>query len=266
MPLARRELLLGSLAFPALSAQKKTPGPAPNILLIVAEDLGAWMLGCYGNKEIYTPNIDLLARGGARFANTFVCTPASSPSRATLFTGRLPSQHGIHDFLTPEPVQNPPQGQAAPPPSFQNEIMISDVLTAAGYQCGYVGKWHMGADLTPQHHFSYWHTAPDSVDAKAGEFLDQQSPDKPFFLTVSYFNQQDGLPPRYQEMYAKSTFEVMGRDPAAPTALRGREMMRDTVANLRKFAAGVTALDDRIPLLLNKLRDRKLRDNTLVVC
>jgi len=66
-------------------------------------------------------------------------------------------------------------------------------------------------------------------------------------------------------MYAKSTFEGMGRDPVAPNALRGKEMMRDTVGALRKFAAGVTALDDRIPLLLNKLRDRKLRDNTLVV-
>jgi choline-sulfatase len=265
MPLARRELLLGSLAFPTLSAQKKTPDPAPNILLIVAEDLGSWMLSCYGNKEIHTPNIDLLARGGARFANNFVCTPASSPSRATLLTGRLPSQHGIQDFLSPEPVENPPQGQAAPPASFQNEIMISDVLAAAGYQCGYVGKWHMGADSTPQHHFNFWHTAPDSIDAKAGEFLDQQSPDKPFFLTVGYFNQQDGLPPRFHEMYAKSTFEGMGRDPVAPNALRGKEMMRDTLGALRKFAAGVSALDDRLPLLLNKLRDRKLRDNTLVV-
>src|SRR5258706_2222121 len=128
MSLARRELLLGSLALSSLSAQKKPPVTPPNILVILVEDLGSWMLGCYGNKEIQTPNIDLLARGGVRFANTFVCTPASSPSRATLFTGRLPSQHGIQDFLTPEPVENPPQGQAAPPPSFQNEIMISDVL------------------------------------------------------------------------------------------------------------------------------------------
>ena len=265
MTLARRELLFGSLAFPALSAQKKTTGPAPNILLIVAEDLGSWMLGCYGNKEIHTPNIDLLARGGARFANHFVCTPSSSPSRATLFTGRLPSQHGIQDFLTPEPVENPPQGQAAPQPSFQNEIMISDVLAAQGYNCGYVGKWHMGNDSTPQHHFNFWHTAPDQVDSKAGEFLGQQSPDKPFFLTVSYFNQQEGLPERYYERYARSTFEGMGRDPVAPNALRGKEMMRDTVGNLRKFAAGLTAFDDRIPLLLNQLRDRKLRDNTLIV-
>src|SRR5438128_5867175 len=157
MPLARRELLLGSLAFPALSAQKKTPGPAPNVVLIIAEDLGSWMLGCYGNKEIHTPNIDLLARGGARFANTFVCTPASSPSRATLFTGRLPSQHGIQDFLAPEPVENPPQGQAAPPPSFQNEIMISEVLAAAAYQCAKFARWHWRSDSRHHTRFTIRH-------------------------------------------------------------------------------------------------------------
>jgi arylsulfatase A-like enzyme len=265
MSVTRREILLTSLTVSALSAQKKAAAPPPNILLILAEDLGSWMLGCYGNKEIHTPNIDLLARGGARFANTFVCTPSSSPSRATLFTGRLPSQHGIQDFLTGEPVENPPQGQAAPPPSFQNEVLISDVLASQGYNCGYVGKWHLGNDSTPQHHCNFWHTAPGPLDAKAKEFLDQQNPDKPFFLTVSYFNQFDGLPARYAEMYAQSTFEGMGRDPIAPTALRGKEMMRDTVGSLRKFAAGVTALDDRIPLLLNTLQERKVRENTLVV-
>ena len=119
MSLARREFLLGSLAFPGLSAQKKAPGAAPNVLLIVAGDIGSWMLGCYGNKDIRTPNIDLLARAGTRFANYFVYTPASSPSRATLFTGRLPNQHGIEDSLAP---------QASPPPSFSNEIDRKSVV------------------------------------------------------------------------------------------------------------------------------------------
>src|SRR6266851_1701760 len=114
MPLARREFLLASLAFPALSAQKKPAAAPPNIILIIAGDLGSWMLGCYGNKEIRTPNIDLLARAGTRFANAFVCSPSPSPSRATLFTGRLPSQHGLQDPLAPG---------AAPPASFQNETM-----------------------------------------------------------------------------------------------------------------------------------------------
>jgi arylsulfatase A-like enzyme len=256
MPLARRELLFGSLVSSALFAQKKTPAAAPNILLIVAENLGSWMLGCDGNKDIRTPNIDLLARGGTRFANNFVFTPASSPSRATLFTGRLPSQHGIQDSLAPD---------AAPPPSFQNEVTISDVLAGQGYNCGYVGKWDLGAEPAPQHHYRFWHTAPD-MHAKAAEFLDQQSPEKPFFLTVGYFNSLDEVRlAKYVEMYAKSTFEGMGREPAAANALRDKERLLDILGNIRKFAAGVTAMDDQIPPLLAKLQERKLRDNTLIV-
>src|SRR5262245_28350375 len=100
MNLGRRHFLFGSLTTP-LAAQRRSPEPErPNVLLILADDLAAWMLGCYGNKEIRTPNIDLLARGGTRFQNNFVCTPICSASRATLFTGRVPRQHGIHDFLT----------------------------------------------------------------------------------------------------------------------------------------------------------------------
>ena len=105
----------------------------PNILVILADDLAAWMLGCYGNQEIKTPNIDNLARGGLRFNNAFCASPICSPSRATFFTGRLPSQHGIHDFLTAKPIESPAQGQAEPPASFKNEVMISDVLAQSGY-------------------------------------------------------------------------------------------------------------------------------------
>src|SRR5213075_692753 len=99
MSLTRRSLF-AALPATALLAQRKksadaTPSSRPNILLILADDLPAWALGCHGNKEIKTPNIDLLARGGTRFLNSFVCTPICSPSRATLFTGRLPRQHGI---------------------------------------------------------------------------------------------------------------------------------------------------------------------------
>src|SRR5712691_856561 len=152
----RRYFLSGCLAAPILAQKKRTE--RPNILLILSDDLAAWMLGCYGNQEIRTPNIDRLAQSGTRFANNFVCTPICSPSRATLFTGRVPRQHGIHDFLTPQPAVNPLQGQAAPPPSFESEIMISDILAGQGYECGDVGKWHMGDDQKPQHQNRFWYT------------------------------------------------------------------------------------------------------------
>jgi arylsulfatase A-like enzyme len=290
VPLSRRSFLAPAVA-PALLAQKKAAPNRPNILLILADDLAAWMLGCYGNQEIKTPHIDTLARTGARFLNNFVCTPICSASRATLFTGRTPRQHGIHDFLTAKPIETPPQGQAAPPDSFRNEIMISDVLAQAGYNCGYVGKWHMGADATPGHGFKSTYTMgtgrfqdpvmyrngqkveekgylTELLTADACRFLDEQKPGSPFFLVASYLNPHlpyDGHPQKYYDLYAKTPFTTTGWEPAARNALREKELLNDIVGNLRKCAASTTALDDQIPVLRRKLQERGLLDNTLIV-
>src|SRR3954452_5498619 len=124
----RRAFLGASASAGLYGATKKATTARPNVLLILADDLAAWMTGCYGNKEIRTPNIDQLARGGMRVNNSFVCTPICSASRATLFTGRVPRQTGIYDFLTDQPIANPPQGQKPAPESFSKEVMISDLL------------------------------------------------------------------------------------------------------------------------------------------
>jgi choline-sulfatase len=292
VPLSRRHFLYSSVA-PALAAKKDPPAPRPNIVLVVADDLAAWMLGCYGNKEIKTPNIDLLARGGVRMLNNFVVTPVCSASRATLFTGRTPRQHGIHDFLTPQPIEQPPQGQLAPPASFSNEVMISDARAGAGYRCGSAGKWHMGGDEKPGHGYEFTYTMgggssryqdpamylngervqekgylADLITGKACEFIDRQSKEKPFFLTVSHFNPHvpySGHPAKYYDMYAKTDFSTIGWEPAAANALREKDMLKDAVGNIRKCAASVTALDDQLPPLIAKLKQRGLWENTLIV-
>jgi len=266
----RRHFLSGALAAPVFG-QKKRPPERPNILLIVADDLGDWMLGCYGNKEIRTPNIDQLAATGMRFLNCLCCTPASSAARATLFTGRLPHQTGIADFITAQPAGNPPRGQAAPPASFASEIMISDVLAGEGYQCGYVGEWRLGNDAQPQHGYKSWDiitAGAEPVTAKAGQFLDQQSSGKPFLLTVAYTNPHppfDSLAKKYLDMYAGVKFETFGYEPMAKNAAMDKEMFGDFLGNLRKTAASTTALDDQIPVLLDKLRRRSLLDGTIVI-
>lgn len=275
-------------------AQHNAGTASPNVLLIIADDLAAWMLGCYGNKEIRTPNIDNLARRGVRFQNAFVCTPICSPSRATLFTGRTPMQHGIHDFLTPSPVADPPQGQKDVPASFASEVMLTDLAAAKGYDVGYVGKWHMHQeDAKPGHGINWWYTMiggsrpyndpemslngevrtekgymPQLMTDKACEYLGKQSAGKPFFLTVSYLNPHtpyDGHPQKYYDMYAKTSFDTVGWEPPAPNALREKNLLADTVGNIRKCAAAVTALDDQIPALLNKLKEKGLYDNTVVL-
>ena len=69
----------------------------PNVVFILSDDQGAWALGCAGNSEIRTPNLDQLAANGTRFENFFCASPVCSPARASILTGRIPSQHGVHD-------------------------------------------------------------------------------------------------------------------------------------------------------------------------
>ena len=202
-------------------------------------------------------------------------------------------QHGIQDFLDSSPIANPPQGQFEPPPSFAQEVMLSDILAERGYRCGYAGLWEMGNDQAPQHHFSDWYSLPgastpyqnptmslngqkveekgnlgDLITTHARQFLDAQQPATPFLLVVSHRTAHppyDGIPQKYTDLYRNTSFDNAGWEPAAPNALRDKAMLTDTVGNLRKCAAAITALDDQLPPLLAKLQERGLRDNTLIV-
>jgi arylsulfatase A-like enzyme len=267
----RRHFLSGALAAPVFAQKKRAAPDRPGIVLILADDLAAWMLGCYGNKEIHTPNIDRLAQTGMRFMNSEICTPAASAARATLFTGRVPRQTGVIDFLTASPIANPPQGQAALPASFSEEIMLSDILAGQGYECGYAGEWRLGNDAQPQHGFKFWgaiQAGAEAVVQKAAEFLNQQTRDKPFFLTIGFRNPHppfDDLAQKYLEMYAGVKFETLNYEPMAPNASRDKEMFQDFLGNLRKAAASTTVLDDRTGAIIEKLRQRGLLENTLVI-
>ena len=70
-----------------------------NILFVLADDYGAWAMGCAGNPEVKTPHLDRLAARGVRFDNCFCASPVCSPARASIMTGKNPSQHGVHDWL-----------------------------------------------------------------------------------------------------------------------------------------------------------------------
>ncbi len=119
----------------------------PNILVILADDLGYADVGFHGCKDIPTPNIDALAKSGVRCTSGYVSGPYCSPTRAGLLTGRYQQRFG-HEF-------NPgPRGEFfSADPSFGlplSEMTFADRLRAAGYVTGAVGKWHLG--IAPQFH------------------------------------------------------------------------------------------------------------------
>ncbi len=155
----------------------------PNILFILADDHGAWAMGCAGNEELKTPNLDAIAHQGVRLENCFCASPVCSPARASIFTGKIPSQHGIHDWLksghldsdealSDELKRNIAQLDAPwyyewPKSQIGNDKAIryldghetfTQILAQNGYVCGLSGKWHVGDSFHPQAGFTFWRT------------------------------------------------------------------------------------------------------------
>ena len=124
------------------TAKSADPARGPNIVLILADDLGYGDIGVHGGKAVPTPNIDALAAAGVRCTSGYVSAPYCSPSRAGLLTGRYQTRFG-HEF-------NPHVGAEATLGLPLDEVTLADRLKAAGYATGLVGKWHLGFDK--KHH------------------------------------------------------------------------------------------------------------------
>ena len=137
----------------------------PNIIFILTDDHGCWAMGCAGNSELRTPNLDRLARTGTRYENFFCVSPVCSPARASILTGRIPSQHGVHDWIAAGDTiaKYEPARDGVRVEYLAGQTGYTDILAQAGYTCGISGTWHMGDSHTPQKGMSFW-----KVHAKGG--------------------------------------------------------------------------------------------------
>ena len=266
----------------------------PNVIVILTDNQGEWTLGCYGNKDIHTPNIDRLAAEGMLFKHAFAVNAVCSPNRATLLTGLLPSQHGVHSYLG----AGPPQTGEGAHCVIDEFAGLGRVFKSRGYACGLVGKWHLGGNLTPQQGFEdYWVTMPTGSTAtffdaaviengaqrKEPEHLTrfwtrhalkfiEQSKDKPFFLYLAY-NGPYGLGPAqikdherapHWRDYETAPMPSFPRLPMHPWQFNNKDFLNNDIC-IRRYAAEVTTIDDGVGEVMAKLKELGLDDNTLVV-
>lgn len=264
----------------------------PNVILIMTDNHGAWTLGCYGNKEIRTPNLDRMAREGTLFTRCYSSNAVCSPTRATYLTGLMPSQHGVHCFLRAGNAQIGEKAYC----TIKEFRTLPKILAKAGYVCGLSGKWHLGENLKPQEGFTYWVTMPHGgtrtfYDAeviengkirkepgyltdfwtKHGVNFIEQNKDKPFFLFLSY-NGPYGLGGslvkparnRHAKYYADKKLISFPREKPHEWLFNNRQYINNPKA-IRRYAAEVSGVDDSVGEILSTLKKHNLDENTLVV-
>lgn len=279
------------------SAAPAVGGPVrPNILVFLTDDHGQWAQQAYGNSELKTPNLDRLAARGIRMRQAFTTCPVCSPARASFFTGRMPSQHGIHDWLEEK-------HDSLVHPGLAGQTLIAELMKNAGYHTGLVGKWHCGREREPHpgfdRWFSYWvdqypHRGVQhfSDQGKLVVAEGQQSPfftrrvidfleehkkneaadGKPFFLFISYVDTHSphkDAPEDLVAQYDQATFcdipdekfpSCHGRalDPVDSDAARERRKRME-------YYAAVSSVDREVGKVLDALAAAGQMDNTLIV-
>lgn len=212
-----------------------------NVLFILTDNQSASLLGTYGNPEIRTPNVDQLAAQGIKFNRAYAVNGMCSPTRATLMTGLMPSQHGIHNWLDDAMLKEWPQSWSA----IAEFRTLPLTLKNRGYRTAMIGKWHLGQPWKASIGYQHWVTFTDghTVDFwdntvieneqtyrvsdqhivdfftdKAVEYIEQQEDGKPFYLQLNYdgpyLNPPTNLGParnRYYQQYVGAEFKSFPR-------------------------------------------------------
>lgn len=257
---------------------------SPNILLILADDLGYGDLSCHGGK-IPTPNIDSLAKNGASFTEGYVTAPQCAPSRAGLMSGRYQQKFGFeYNFEKPGPTGDALPGAGLP----AGERTMGDYLRAAGYHTGVIGKWHLGDE--PQFHplqrgfdefFGFlrgasFYLPPDGKSlpwivrnreaVQVGSYLTDvlgdeacaymgRNKDRPWFLYLAFNAPHE--PWEASQKYL-DRFPDVSDEPIQYSGGRG-------CRSARIYAAMVSALDDAVGRTLQTLKDLHLDEHTIIV-
>ncbi len=235
----------------------------PNIILIVADDMGYGDLSCYGQQAWSTPRIDELASQGARFTDFYVPTPYCAPSRATLLTGKYPFNHGLMDNPAPDATTYLDTIGLS-----LNETLISQLLKEKGYATTCIGKWHLGHQtqfLPTQRGFDSYYGIPYSNDMRPVHVLQDEE-------VVEYPVVQSTLTKRYTEK-ALDFIEQQKDQPFflyLPHAMPHKPLAPSTkfyTPNTKEdlYADVTRELDASVGMIMDKVKALDLEENTLVI-
>ncbi len=278
---------------PGKSSGQRSDPVRPNIIFILADDLGYGDLGCYGQKLIQTPNLDAMAKQGMRFTQFYAGTSVCAPSRSSLLTG----QHTGHTPIRGNKGVEP-EGQWPIPDSA---VTIAEVMKKAGYTTGDFGKWGLGPVASSgdpvKQGFDYFfgyncqskahNYYPDHlwendkridfpqnttdrftdysaalIQQKALDFIDQQK-NKPFFLYLSYTLPHAALQVPNDSLFEKYK-KLFNEEPVDVKAWTGKGYAPQAYPRAA-YAAMVSRLDAYVGEVLQKLRALGIDKNTLVL-
>ena len=247
----------------------------PNILVIVADDLGYNDTGFQGSKEIATPHLDALARGGVRCTSGYVSAPYCSPTRAGLLTGRYQTRFG-HEF-------NPHKGDAKILGLPTSETTIAQRLKALGYVTGLIGKWHLGvADhfhplargfdeffgfpMGAHDYFPAGKKASASIVGGTNNlYRGRQKIEVDGYLTDAFGKEAVS----FIDRHSKAPFFLYLAFNAVHTPMQAPESYEKRFAHIkderrRKYCAMTVAMDDAIGAVLAELKAKGLEEETLI--
>lgn len=253
------------------------PKEQPNIVFILADDMGTAQLGCYGSDYYQTPNIDKLASEGIRFTNAYAAAAICSPTRASIMSGKYPARLQLTDYI-PGTVK---EKEILSVPDWQqflalSEITFAEVLSENGYETALFGKWHLSKDKRPprslEHnpdqqgfHESFVTYKPqgknnakwqnpeidahniDTITSRSIDFLKRHQ-NKPFFLMLSHNAIHDPL---------MSKSKLIGKYKNHP--------LNDKAENHPVIGAMVESLDISVGRILSAIGELGLSENTIVV-
>jgi arylsulfatase A-like enzyme len=250
--------VLAFLAIWPTAAAAQTPARKPNIVFILADDLGINDLGCYGRKDQPTPNLDKLAKQGMRFTSAYSAASICSPTRAAILTGQSPARLKLTTFL---PGRSDAVSQLVLHPAINQQLpadvrTLAELLRALGYRSTCIGKWHLGGkgSLPTDRGFDLYHpgkalTEPSKTEGGKGEydltsqaekFIDDNK-DRPFFLYLAHNNP-------HVVLNAKPELIDKHKDAFNPV-----------------YAAMIETLDDCVGRVIAKIDELGLAENTIIV-